>query len=747
MMQQQFWAGRFFGWQPLWQSQLQQQWQNPKQQLQKLGVDTNRIEQKVENDAADVVIETPEDIMKRAMNIKEAKWFGRDESLYHSLRIAKSRWHQVEWTDLDEMLEIYGDRTWLQHHKWIREEQPNREVEQPQEQIEQEKGNLLQQAWQDIDWSSNPYSTWLKSLASIWRGIQSVGEAVNPASYWFDMWFSWDDEEWSEILSRPEWFRDAASKIPQAIRKLGWHWVDAVPNLPWSTVKLLWEFVEMAWEAPEMVKWAYKLYKWHVDYNFDRNTEDRELFENFASMLYEWGKELKENPGKLFNAMEEHPAAVMSIVAPQSTAKMVEKWARKTQEIASASARSAETLATTVWANFNKVSPELVRGAFSESLRSKSSLKSFVKWLNNEITDVEILRMAKSARENMNNNLRGIYWGKNYDKLQKNQTQIDISDIIQDVNNDLINQRVDIKWLYAALGKKNIDDLTSSDINRFFEQSRITKPQARLEIAKTVKDLNEFPIKSIDGLTPRGLDFLKQRINDRYSTAEWMWKSNRYSTMSAQRIKDKISNEIPEYAAMTKQYEQTINQIKEVEKLFSLWDRANTQTAINKLWQLFRKNQEYKQQTINLLDDAGKINIKAALAWKQLKEWQPDWLVGFMMGSAALWAAAWTLPLKTLLLLPLTSPRILGKTAASLWVSKHKLSDWVEKLAKWLKIMEKRYNLNLNDLGVGPAIRNRQRIQRTWEDIIRLTPAVQALSPEAVEEPNQVEQERIFPAE
>ena len=165
------------------------------------------------------------------------------------------------------------------------------------------------------------------------------------------------------------------------------------------------------------------------------------------------------------------------------------------------------------------------------------------------------------------------------------------------------------------------------------------------------------------------LDILKQRIQDRWLGWEWTSKSDNLSTFLSNAVKDKIVAEIPEYAEMTRKYETVTNELREIDKVLSLWNNKNKMTAMTRLNQTLKNNTAFRKEMLEKLEDLAWVNLKAAIAWSNLSEWTPSWLMSLIWTWWIwYWLASW-LSLWTVAWLPTMSPKLIWTTAKILWTS------------------------------------------------------------------------------
>lgn len=79
-------------------------------------------------------------------------------------------------------------------------------------------------------------------------------------------------------------------------------------------------------------------------------------------------------------------------------------------------------------------------------------------------------------------------------------------------------------------------------------------------------------------------------------------------------VKSKIEKAVPEYAEMTKAYQNITNEIKEIEKILALGDKSSRMTAITRLNQSMRDNLSMRKEVVEKLEELAGIDLKAGLS-------------------------------------------------------------------------------------------------------------------------------------
>ena len=160
-----------------------------------------------------------------------------------------------------------------------------------------------------------------------------------------------------------------------------------------------------------------------------------------------------------------------------------------------------------------------------------------------------------------------------------------------------------VKAVFDAKGKMTLD----------FSQSKITGTTSQSQIENIVKDITNWKDQ-----TPKGLDILKQRLQDYYRGVEDSGKGDRISTMASNSVKDLIVKAVPEYATMTKNFETVTNELRDITKTLSLSDKAQSQTAVTKLMSVLRDNFPARQDMIKIIEQNTGKNLQAQIAGASL---------------------------------------------------------------------------------------------------------------------------------
>lgn len=171
--------------------------------------------------------------------------------------------------------------------------------------------------------------------------------------------------------------------------------------------------------------------------------------------------------------------------------------------------------------------------------------------------------------------------------------------------------------------------------------------------------------------TAEGFDALKQAIGDIRDSTQYGTKARRVADLVYNAAKNTIVKQSPDYADAMKGYSTASDQIKELEKTFSLGEKASKDTALRKLQSSLRNNvnTNYGQRTaqMNSLADYAP-DLPNALAGQAMTSATPRGLAGIGAitlggGGVAMHGLPALMNPAALALLPAFSPRMVGEGA------------------------------------------------------------------------------------
>lgn len=166
--------------------------------------------------------------------------------------------------------------------------------------------------------------------------------------------------------------------------------------------------------------------------------------------------------------------------------------------------------------------------------------------------------------------------------------------------------------------------------------------------------------------TPEGLDALKQRIGDIREGTDYGSASRLVVDKVYNKVKGLIKEQAPSYAKVMKDYEEASRLVNEIERAFSLGEKAMADTAMRKLQSLTRNNVSTnygnRLALAQELEKTGASTFLPSLSGQALSSITPRGLGNVVAGTTALTGAT-TLNPAIVPLLAAQSPRLMGEAA------------------------------------------------------------------------------------
>ncbi len=537
-------------------------------------------------------------------------------------------------------------------------------LEQEKNQKKEQKRQEREKEWEEANMLNKPLIWTSNNLKDVWDAMKIKWKLQHVENKW---WFTLDNLK---------------SSVTNSLVDL-WNSLRFIANLPWDLIEWAWEVWSLVAHLPSTIEWWYNLAKSWVAYTglIDDTEKTKAIREQISNSV----KENFWTPEKFLETITQNPIDALTTVyswlalwkwALKWTSKVADKvWftntaeklantantLNKTQEAVIAPVKlTADLVKNTTWKVASWVWDAASAALWMTTWKWKDTIKSAFKYwwdidyqkaLKWELTQEDILNKAKKAFETIKEQRNELYWA-DYEKLKANKNLLDISDIKWSLEKQLDDMKVKIvpddEWWYK------LD----------FSKSTITQENAQKQVKEMVYDIATW-----DNTTPEMLDILKQRIQDRWLGWEWTSKSDNLSTFLSNAVKDKIVAEVPEYAEMTRKYEAVTNELREIDKVLSLWNNKNKMTAMTRLNQTLKNNTAFRKEMLEKLEDLAWVNLKAAIAWSNLSEWTPSWLMSLIWTWWIwYWLASW-LSLWTVAWLPTMSPKLIWTTAKILWTS------------------------------------------------------------------------------
>lgn len=238
---------------------------------------------------------------------------------------------------------------------------------------------------------------------------------------------------------------------------------------------------------------------------------------------------------------------------------------------------------------------------------------------------------------------------------------------------------------------KSLSD--ASKIARFKGQVKNTR--AAEVIGKIAEEIDNWKkLDPVEFHTPEGIDALKQKIGGIIESIPYEEKTAR---LAAGKVYDSIKSEIvkqaPTYADVMKDYSSASGQLKEIERTFSLGNKASMDTAMRKLQSLTRNNANTnygnRLDLMKELETKGGREVLPALAGQSLDSWTPRGLGSAVAGGLGLGGYALGGPGLAIPTLAIQSPRLMGEATYM--------------LGKGAGLAEKPFNM-LNKYNIPPGL-------------------------------------------
>jgi len=212
-----------------------------------------------------------------------------------------------------------------------------------------------------------------------------------------------------------------------------------------------------------------------------------------------------------------------------------------------------------------------------------------------------------------------------------------------------------------SVGKDGVLDFSKSVIADTAEQGRIG------EVIQAVK--------TWDDNTALGLDTLKQRLSDFYTTSG---KGRALTNSINSELTSILNKSVKGYKKMTADYQNASTLIKEIEGTLSLGKNARADTTIRKLISAMKQDSELKRALVDQIDALTDKNITSQLAGTALSAGVPSGLIGRGIFAGVLSAPLLGVSPTILFGLFLSSPRIVGEFLNALGMSNKAIQSFLE---------------------------------------------------------------------
>jgi len=255
--------------------------------------------------------------------------------------------------------------------------------------------------------------------------------------------------------------------------------------------------------------------------------------------------------------------------------------------------------------------------------------------------------------------------------------EVPISGIIDEAKHGLENMRLQKSADYRAnmasvsgdktvLSFKGIENAVDNASDMVTYKGQVKNAKAAEAVKDMANEVTKWKLLKPDEFhTPEGLDALKQKLGGILEAIPYEQKTARLAAGKIYNsVKDEIQKQAPAYAKTMEDYTKASEQITEVEKAFSLGNKASQDTAVRKLQSLMRNNvhSNYgnRLDLAKQLESQGGVDLMPSIAGQAMNSWTPRGLVGQAGSYGTGLAALMTQNPVGLGLLPLTSPKAVG---------------------------------------------------------------------------------------
>ena len=306
---------------------------------------------------------------------------------------------------------------------------------------------------------------------------------------------------------------------------------------------------------------------------------------------------------------------------------------------------------------------------------------------------------------------------------------VDPADVVEDARGAFAQMKEDTRTEFAA--NKDALQLQQRDIDFFpvaqelealqdpFMYEGFNELSARGQAKMTeVQALVKNFTANESAHTAYGLDALKRGIDNLYPSDINPGDDAVVVARARDVVKKAIVDQVPEYEALMKPYEQARKLEQEMQQALSLGRTAAADTALRKLQSVMRDNVNAnfgsRLRLVEKLEKAGDSLLLPKLAGQDLQPMAPKGIAKVAAGGNVLASAA-TLNPQSLALLPFTSPRLMGEGALAAGQGVRMLNEGQQRLMNSplmqsegaQAVQQAAANNPTSDMTVGPLARSR----------------------------------------
>jgi hypothetical protein len=294
-------------------------------------------------------------------------------------------------------------------------------------------------------------------------------------------------------------------------------------------------------------------------------------------------------------------------------------------------------------------------GAIDEAIKSGTSTGMtkhpfesttlFDKAMRGKITGEEIVENAKGALSALKDQ-RSTAYQKELASITQNKTVLDITPVKTGLDDLMKQYNVKIIPKYemkptGVLNSKGQPIMQKVQVGESIDTSRIAMGKAgRNDIDEIIETVRKWGSKPGDK-TPVGLDTLKRQLDDFYSESS---QARQFVASIRNRVKDTIVKNVPEYAKMTKGYEEATRLIKDVEaglmlRKQGMSGRIVADQTLRRLMSSMHDNFVLRRDLVSVLGNKAGIDLMGQVGGYTMRSALPGGLAGTgpaIMGEAAL---------------------------------------------------------------------------------------------------------------
>ncbi len=286
--------------------------------------------------------------------------------------------------------------------------------------------------------------------------------------------------------------------------------------------------------------------------------------------------------------------------------------------------------------------------AVNEALTSSPAFKDA---LRGKISGDEVVENAKSALSELKNQRASAYQGQ-LAEITKNDGPISDKPFRDKLAQLMKQYRVEM-----------VEDPETGE--QVIDTSRIAMgAKGRSDIAAEINLINKWGSKPGDN-TALGLDALKRQLDDFYSESS---QARQFVQSLRDSVKKTITDAVPQYGDMTKDYEEATKLIKDMESGLMLRQKGMSgriigDQTLRRLVSSMRDNFKLRGELVNILGTKAGSTLESQIAGYAMSSWVPQGIVGRGMMTGDILAATIMRAVRPEFwpTLAISSPRVVGE--------------------------------------------------------------------------------------